>query len=71
MSYLEGGGELQLYTVTCNREITYGMKEDRDIFIIKSTRCTNFSNLFFAIELYMFRAVSLSIIRSLAMNTQQ
>ena len=32
--------------------------------IIKSTRCTNFSNLFFEIELYMFQAVPLTIIRS-------
>jgi hypothetical protein len=38
---------------------------------IKTTRCTNFSNLFFGIEHYMFRRVPLSIIRSLVLYTQQ
>jgi len=33
-------------------------------FVIKPTRCTNFTNLF-GIKLYMFRTVPLSIIRSL------
>ena len=35
-----------------------------NIPIIKPTRCTNFSNLFFGIKPYMFRTVPLSIIRS-------
>jgi len=38
--------------------------------IIKPTRCTNISNLFLD-EDYMFRTVPLSIIRSLALYTQQ
>jgi hypothetical protein len=45
--------------------------EDRTslcILIIKPTRCTIFSNLFLE---YMFRTVSLSIIRSLTLYTQQ
>jgi hypothetical protein len=36
----------------------------------KPTRCTNFSNLFWN-EIYMFRTVPLSIIRSLALYTKQ
>ena len=41
-------------------------------FIIKPTRCTNFSNLFcFGVKLYMFRTVPLSIIRSFSLYTQQ
>ena len=32
--------------------------------MIKPTRCTNFSNLFFGIKLYTFRRVPLSVIRS-------
>jgi hypothetical protein len=43
-------------------------KDLRHILIIKPTRCTNFSNLFFGIELYMFRPVPLSIIRSTHSN---
>jgi len=39
--------------------------------VIKPTRCTNFSNFFFGIKLYMFRRVPLSIIRSLPLYTQQ
>ena len=39
--------------------------------IMKPKRCTNFTNLFFGIELYVFRTISLSIIRSLALYTQQ
>ena len=39
--------------------------------IIKPTRCTNISILFFGIEFYTFRTVPLSIIRSLALYTQQ
>ena len=42
-----------------------------NILIIKPTRCTNFLNLFFRIELHTFRTVSLSIIRSLILYTQQ
>jgi len=39
-----------------------------DTFLIKNpTRCTNFSNLFLEIKLYMFRAVPLSIIRSFSL----
>ena len=41
------------------------------ILIIKPTRCTNFSNLFFGIKLYMFRTVPLPIIRSFSLYTQQ
>ena len=40
------------------------------ILIIKPTRCTNYSFIF-GIELYMFRTGFLSIIRSLALYTQQ
>jgi hypothetical protein len=40
--------------------------------IIKTTRCTNFSNLFcFENELYMFRTVPMPIIRSYSLCTQQ
>jgi len=39
-------------------------------FIIKPTRCTNFS-IFFGIKLYMFRTVPLSIIRDFSLYTQQ
>ena len=35
------------------------------------TRCTNFSNLFFGIKLYMFRTVPLSVIRNISLYTQQ
>ena len=41
------------------------------ILIIKPTICTNFSNLFFGIKLYMFWTVPLSIIRSFSLYTQQ
>jgi len=37
----------------------------------KPTRCTNFSNLFFGIKLYMFRTGTLSIINSFSLQTQQ
>jgi len=40
------------------------------IFIIKPTRCTNFSNLFLESN-YMFQTVALSTIRSLVLYTQQ
>ena len=40
-------------------------------FILKQSRCTTFSNLFFGIKLYMFRTVPLSIIRSYSLSTQQ
>ena len=44
----------------------------QNILIIKPTRCTNISNSFLGLRLYMFRTVSLSIIiRSLALYTQQ
>jgi len=39
--------------------------------LVKPTRCTNISNLFFGIGLYMFRTVPLSIIRSFSLYTQQ
>jgi len=39
--------------------------------LIRPTRYTNFSNLFFGIKLYMFRTVPLSIIRSFSLYTQQ
>jgi len=38
---------------------------------IKLTRCTNFSNLFLGIKLYVFRTVPTSIIKSFSLNTQQ
>jgi len=38
---------------------------------MKPTRCTNFSNLFLELNSYIFRKVSLSIIRSLALYKQQ
>jgi hypothetical protein len=41
-----------------------------NFLIIKPTRCTNFSNLFWKWN-YMFRTVSLSIIRSYSLYTQQ
>jgi hypothetical protein len=40
-------------------------------FIIKPTRCNNFSNLFLEMKLYMFRTVPVSITRSSSMYTQQ
>jgi len=40
------------------------------VLITKPTRCTNLKFIF-GIELYMFRTVSLSIIKSLALYTQQ
>ena len=39
--------------------------------IIKPSRCTNFSNLFFGRKLYMFQTVPLSIVRSVSLYTQQ
>jgi len=42
------------------------------ISIVKPTRCTSFSNLFyFGIKLYMFRTVFSSIIRSSRLYIQQ
>jgi len=41
------------------------------VLIIKPTRCTNFSNLFFGIKLYMFWTIPLSIIRNFSLYTQQ
>jgi len=41
------------------------------ILVIKPTRCTDLSNLFFGIKLYMFQTVHLSIIRSFSLYTQQ
>jgi len=41
------------------------------VLIIKQTRCTNFWNLFFKLNLYMFRTVSLSIISSFSLYAQQ
>ena len=41
------------------------------ILIIKPTRYTNFSNLFFGMKLYMFRTVPLPIIRSFSLYTHQ
>ena len=38
---------------------------------MKPTRCTNFSNLFFGIKLYIFRTVPLSIIKSFSLYIQQ
>jgi hypothetical protein len=67
------GGGVGLYCIIilqCKIQKTqflFWHSEDRAaswyIPVIKPTRCTNFSNLFFGIELYMFRTVSLSIIR--------
>jgi len=42
----------------------------KGILIIKPTRCT-ISQIYFGIELYMFRTGLLSIIRSLVLYTQQ
>ena len=39
--------------------------------IIKPTRCTNFSKLYFGMKLYVFQTVPLSIIRSFLLYTQQ
>jgi len=41
------------------------------ILVITPTICTDFSNLFFGIKLYMFRSVPLSIISSFSLYTQQ
>jgi len=41
------------------------------VLIIKPTKCTNYSNLFFWMKLYMFRTVPLSIVRSFSLYTQQ
>ena len=46
-------------------------KMTKNKILIKSTRCTTFSNLFFGIKLYMFRTVPLTIIRSFSLYTQQ
>jgi hypothetical protein len=40
-------------------------------FIIKPNRCTNFSNFISEMNLYTFRTVPLSIIRSFSLYTQQ
>jgi hypothetical protein len=42
-----------------------------NFLIIKPTRCTEFSNLFLEMKLYMFQKVPLSIIRSYSLYTQQ
>ena len=43
----------------------------RNIYVVKPTRCTSFSNLFyFIVALYMFQTVFPSIIRSLRVYTQ-
>jgi len=44
----------------------------KEVSIVKLTRCTSFSNLYyFEITLYMFRTVFPSIIRSSRLYTQQ
>jgi len=54
------------------REFDIHVTVHRDkFFIIKPIRCTNFSNLFFGMKLYMFWTVPLSIIRSCSLYTQQ
>jgi len=47
-------------TVTC----TFKLKPQNICYILKTkpTKCTDFSNLFFGVQLYMFRTVPLSII---------
>jgi len=47
------------------------IKVNLKVLIKTPTRCTNFSNLFFGVSLYMFRTVTLSIIRSFSLYTQQ
>jgi len=46
-------------------------QERKEVLIIKPTRCTNFSNLFFGIKLYTFQTVPLSIIGSSSLYTQE
>ena len=57
----------------CNIHLTFNMAVNRNIIsIVKPTRCTNVSNLFyFRITLYMFRTVFPSIIRSSRLYIQQ
>ena len=47
-----------------SNKISYFVGPRLNFFIIKLTRCTN-SQIYFAMKLYMFRTVRLSIIKSL------
>ena len=48
----------------------YFLTNEMGILIIKK-RCTNFSDFFFGMELYVFRTGFLSIIRSVVLYTKQ
>jgi len=53
-------------------DIHVAMHRDKVLLIIEPTRCTNFSEFYFGMKLYMFRTVPLySIIRSFPVYTQQ
>jgi len=63
-----------LFFFLCSRDQCVCYSENRAscyIFVIKQRICTHFSNLFFGIELYMFRTGFPYIIRSLVLYTQQ
>jgi hypothetical protein len=56
----------------CMYVLCMDVRTNSDLFlIIKPTRWTDFSNLFFGMKLYMFRTVPLSMIRSVSVYTQQ
>jgi hypothetical protein len=63
---------IMIHSATCSDTMWissgYYLKQ---ILIIKPTRRTNFSNLFFGMKFYMFQTVPLSIIRSFSLYTQQ
>jgi len=63
------------HKIKCKREPVFDIHKSvhRNIIsIVKPTRCTNVSNLFyFGMTLYMFRTVFLSIIRSSRLYIQQ
>jgi hypothetical protein len=59
---------LQLYAVMSDPAVRLDVSM---VLIIKPTRCTIFSNLFFGMKLNMFQKVPLSIIRSFSLYTQQ
>ena len=65
--------QIILYVLNSCKYFDIHVTVHRDKFcIIKPTRCTNFSNIFyFGMKLYMFRTVPLSMIRSFSPYTQQ
>ena len=62
--------ECYRYDATSQNKADFSIKTKSSILIIKQTRCTNFSNLFFE-QNHMFQTARLSIIRSFSLYTQQ